>query len=81
MKFSKFRIPHVFIFLFLIIVFCSIFSYLIPSGSFEREKEVINKIEQNVVVSGSYKEIPKHISLKGVLIGEKVEKHASPNSV
>lgn len=81
MKFSEFKIPHVFIFLFLIIIFCSILSYLIPSGSFEREKKVINKIEQNVVVSGSYKEIPKHISIKGVLIGDDVKEHASPNSI
>jgi len=80
MKFSEFKIPHVFIFLFLIIIFCSILSYIIPSGSFEREKRVINKIEQNVVVSGSYNEIPKHISIKGVLIGENVKDHASPNS-
>jgi uncharacterized ion transporter superfamily protein YfcC len=81
MKFSEFRIPHVFIFLFWIIIFCSILSYFIPAGSFEREKKIINKIEQNVVISGSYKEIPKHISLKGVLIGEATSDHASPNSV
>lgn len=81
MKFSQFRIPHVFIFLFQIIIFCSILSYIIPSGRFDREKKVIHKIEQSVVVSGSYTEIPKNISFKGVLIGENVEKHASPNSL
>lgn len=81
MKLSQFRIPHVFIFLFQIIIFCSILSYIIPSGSFEREKKVINKIEQSVVISGGYTEIRKNFSVKGVLIGENVEKHASPNSI
>jgi uncharacterized ion transporter superfamily protein YfcC len=81
MKFNQFKIPHVFIFLFQIIVFCSILSYIIPSGSFEREKRVINKIERNVVVSGSYVEIPKHVSVKGVLIGENLDGYAAPNSV
>lgn len=81
MKLSKFKIPHVFIFLFLIIIFCSILSYLIPSGKFEREKKIINKVEQNVVVSGSYHEIPKHVSTKGVLIGDPIPEKASPNSI
>lgn len=81
MKFSDFKIPHVFIFLFWIIVFCSVLSYIIPSGSFEREKRVINKIEQNIVIPGSYSEIPKHFSAKGVTIGENVSGYASPNSM
>jgi len=81
MKFSDFKIPHVFIFLFWIIIFCSVLSYFIPSGSFEREKRIINKIEQNIVVPGSYSEIPKHFSVKGVTIGENVSGYASPNSM
>jgi uncharacterized ion transporter superfamily protein YfcC len=81
MKISQIKIPHVFIFLFLIIIFCSILSYIVPSGSFERTKRVINKVEQNVVVPGSYIEIPKYLSIKGVLIGDKVEGYAMPNSI
>lgn len=81
MKFTSLKIPHVFIFLFLIIIACSILSYIIPSGSFEREKKVINKVEQNIVIPGSYKEIPKHFSVKGVFVGESVQEKASPNSV
>ncbi|MCA0133175.1 YfcC family protein [Winogradskyella alexanderae] len=77
----RFKLPHVFIFLFLIIVACSVLSYLIPSGSYERQKKVINKVEQSIVVSGSYKQIPKHISIKGVLLEEKVDSHASPTSL
>ena len=41
---------------------------------------MIGKIEQSVVVPGSYKELPKHYSLKGTILGEEVEEHASPIS-
>ena len=56
-------------------------SYIIPSGSFERTTRVINKIEQNVVVPGSYKEIPKHYSIKGVFLEDAKKGHSSPTSV
>ena len=81
LKSISFRIPHVFIFLFLIIILCSILSYFIPSGSFDREVRVINKIEQNVVVPGSYKEIPKHYSVQGVFIEDAKKGYSSPTSV
>ncbi|MCX2719761.1 YfcC family protein [Lentiprolixibacter aurantiacus] len=77
----KLRLPHVFIFLFSIIVVCSVLSYVIPSGVYKRQKKVINKIEQSVVISGSYNQIPKHISPKGVLLEDRVEGHAEPTSV
>lgn len=42
---------------------------------------MIGKIEQSVVVPGSYKEIPKHYSAKGLLISEKVAGSAYPISL
>ena len=80
MKLPRIRVPHVFIFLFYIIIFCSVLSYLIPAGSFDREKRVINKIEQSIVISGSYEEIPKNYSVKGTLLGEQIDGKASPTS-
>lgn len=80
MKF-RFRLPHVFIFLFFIIIACSLLSYIVQSGAYERQKQVINKVEQSVVVSGSYKEIPKHISVKGVILEDVKADHASPTSL
>ena len=62
----KFKIPHVFIFLSIIILFCTILTYIIPSGSFDRTTRKYGKIEQSVVVPGSYQELPKHFSAKGV---------------
>lgn len=79
--FAQLSIPHVFIFLSGIILFCSILTYLIPSGSYERITKKYNNIEQTVVVSGSYHEIPKHFSLKGLILGDDVEGKASPTSL
>lgn len=78
---SSLSIPHVFIFLSGIIFFCSILTYIVPSGSFERTSKIYNQIEQTVIVPGSYKEIPKHYSVKGLLLGVDAEEKASPTSV
>ncbi|PLX01575.1 MAG: hypothetical protein C0595_14185 [Marinilabiliales bacterium] len=78
---SKLSIPHVFIFLSGIILFCSILTYIIPSGKYERSTKIYNHIEQTVIVSGSYKEIPKHFSVKGLILGANVEGKASPTSL
>jgi uncharacterized ion transporter superfamily protein YfcC len=78
---KNFKIPHVFIFLFWIIILCSVFSYFVPSGSFERTTREYNGITQTVVIPGSYEEIPKHISVKGALLEEEVIGKASPISL
>ncbi len=78
---SRFSIPHVFIFLSAIILFSSILTYIIPSGSFERTTKTINNVECTIVIPGTYKEMPKHYSLKGIILGDKVEGEASPISI
>jgi uncharacterized ion transporter superfamily protein YfcC len=81
LKISSIKIPHVFIFLFYIILACSILTYIIPSGGFERTSRTFGAITQNVVVPGSYEQVPKHISLRGVFLGDQVEGKASPVSL
>lgn len=78
---EKLKIPHVFIFLFWIIIVCSILSYIVPSGSFERTTRDYGSITQTVVVPGSYEGIPKNYSLKATLIGEEIEGQSSPVSL
>ena len=75
------KIPHVFIFLFWIIIFCSLLTYVIPSGSFERTTKDYGSMSQTVIVPNSYKEIPKNYSLKAATIGENIEEKSSPVSV
>lgn len=78
---KNFKIPHVFIFLFWIIIICSILSYIIPSGNFERTTKDYGSMTQTVIVPNSYEEIPKNYSLKAALIGENIEGKSSPVSV
>ena len=78
---KNFKIPHVFIFLFWIILLCSILTYLIPSGSFERTTQNYGDRTQTVVVPNSYKDIPKHYSFKAALVGEEIEGKSTPVSV
>jgi len=77
----KFSIPHVFIFLSAIILFCSLLTYVVPSGTFERSTKKLNKIDRTVVVPGTYKEIPKHFSVKGIVLGNNIEGTATPTSL
>jgi uncharacterized ion transporter superfamily protein YfcC len=78
---KKVTIPHVFIFLSAIILFCSILTYIIPSGSFERTTKKFGKIERTVVIPGSYEEVPKHFSVKGLILGEEKNGKAAPTSL
>lgn len=77
----KISIPHVFIFLSAIILFMSILTYIIPSGTYERKKKMIGNIERTIVVPGTFHFIPKHYSVKGAILGEKVEGTSSPISI
>jgi uncharacterized ion transporter superfamily protein YfcC len=78
---KKFKIPHVFIFLFWIIIFSAVLTWFIPSGSFERTTRTYGDITQTVVIPGSYQEVPKHYSVKGAIVGEEVEGKSSPVSL
>jgi uncharacterized ion transporter superfamily protein YfcC len=78
---QRFNFPHVFIFLSGIILFCSILTYVVPSGEFQRTKRQLGSTEQTVVVPGSYQQLPKHFSLRAFFLGEKVDGKASPTSL
>jgi len=78
---GRIKIPHVFIFLSGIILFCSVLTYIVPSGKFDRTTQKLGNMERVVVVPGTYEKIPKHISFKGLILGEKREGKASPTSI
>ena len=78
---KNFKIPHVFIFLFWIILFCSVLTYIIPSGIFERTTRDYGTMTQTVVIPDSYKELPKHYSFKAALIGSNEEGVSAPVSL
>lgn len=78
---SSIKIPHVFIFLSSIILFSAVLTYFVPSGNFVRESKNIGGVEQSVVVPGSYQSVPKHFSIKSLILGEEVKGKASPTSL
>ena len=77
---KRIKIPHVFALLTGVILFCSLLTYIIPSGEYERQETTIGELTRNVVVPGSFTELPKHISGSGLLVGDQVDGSASPVS-
>ena len=79
-KLKNFKTPHVFVLLTSVIFVFSVFSYFIPSGSYERETKQTSSLTRTVVVLGTYNEIPKTISLEGIIFGKESESEAVPVS-
>ena len=78
---NNFKIPHVFIFLFWIIILCSILTYVIPSGTYERTTKDYGNFSRSVIVPDSYDQIPKHYSIKATILGDEVENKSTPVSL
>jgi len=74
----KFKVPHVFVLLTGVIFVCSLLTYIVPSGSYERETRLVGGKERTLLVPGTYHLIDKHLSLRGVFLGEEVEGKATP---
>ncbi len=79
--FERIKIPHVFVLLTGVILFCSILTYIIPSGEYQREEKTVKNITRNVVVPGSYRTVEKHFSLRGAILGEDVPEKVTPVSL
>ncbi len=78
---KNFKIPHIFIFLSAIILFCSMLTYIVPSGSYERATRKVGNVEQTLVISGTYQQLPKHFSIKGLILGDEIPGKATPISL
>lgn len=78
---AKLKIPHAFIFLSGIILFCALLTYIVPSGEYERETVIRDGIEQHMIKPGSYQSLPKQFSIEGVILGKERQGYANPTSV
>ncbi len=74
----RFQVPHVFVLLLGVIFVCSILTWVIPSGTYDRESKIIEGTERTLLVPGTYQPVEKHYSLEGALLGDEVEGKASP---
>jgi uncharacterized ion transporter superfamily protein YfcC len=77
---KKIKLPHVFVLLTGVILVCSVFTYIIPSGEYERETKKIGTLTRTVVKPGTYQQMEKHISAESIIIGEESEGKATPVS-
>jgi uncharacterized ion transporter superfamily protein YfcC len=77
---KRIKIPHVFVLLTGVILFCSLLSYILPSGKYQREEKTYGELTRTVVIPGTYEKMAKHTSFKGVVIGDEQEGKASPVS-
>lgn len=48
------RVPHTYVIIFYILIFCAALTWLLPGGEFAREKVVVNGVEREVVNSNSF---------------------------
>ena len=77
---SKIKLPHVFVLITMVIFACSVATYLLPSGQFQRETKEIEGSKRTVVVPGTYASVEKHMSVRGLFLDDHEEGKASPTS-
>ncbi|MBD3873021.1 MAG: putative basic amino acid antiporter YfcC [Acidobacteria bacterium] len=78
---QRFKIPHVFTLLTGVVFGCSLLTFVIPSGEYERETRSVGGHDRTVVVPDTYTTLPKHYSGKGLLVQDEVAGQASPVSL
>jgi len=76
--FSRINVPHVFTLLTGVILFSSLLTWVIPSGSYERQEMEVGVGTRNVIIPDSYEEVPKHYSVGAVFAAEAPEGAATP---
>ena len=76
----KLRIPHVFVLLAGVILACSLLTFVVPSGEYERTTVDVGGHERTLLVPGTYESLEKHVTLQGVLLsrGDVPEGKAAP---
>jgi uncharacterized ion transporter superfamily protein YfcC len=53
------KIPHTYVIVFSIVVFCAMLTWFVPGGAFDREVVNVNGIDRNVVIPGSFHQTEK----------------------
>ncbi|MCP4573777.1 MAG: putative basic amino acid antiporter YfcC [bacterium] len=74
----RLKIPHVFVLLTLVIAVAAAATWIVPSGTYDREVREVDGKERTLVVPGTFEHLEKHYSLRGLALGDEVEGKASP---
>lgn len=67
---TGFRIPHVFVLLAGVILVCSLATFVVPSGHYDRVTRDVGGHERTLLVPGTYAPLEKHVTPEGVLLGQ-----------
>jgi len=51
------KVPHTYVIVFALIVFCAVLTWIIPGGEFKRETVTVNGIQREVIQSQSFQYI------------------------
>jgi len=78
---QRVRIPHVFTLLTGVVFICSLLTFIVPSGEYERDTRSVGGRDRTVVVPDTYQTLPKHLSAKGLLVQDEMKGMASPVSL
>ncbi|MCU0234011.1 MAG: AbgT family transporter [Thermoanaerobaculales bacterium] len=78
---QRLRVPHVFTLLTGIVFACSLLTWVVPSGRYERESRLVGGRERSVVVPGTFTVLPKEAGLGDVIFGSETPGAASPVSL
>ncbi|MBC8423912.1 putative basic amino acid antiporter YfcC [bacterium] len=70
----KLKIPHVFVLLASVIFVCSLLTYVVPSGSYERRTALVGEQERTLLVPGTYQKLDKHFGALNLLLGVEDER-------
>jgi uncharacterized ion transporter superfamily protein YfcC len=74
----RFKVPHVFVLLTLVVLVCSAFTWIVPSGAYDRETKLVEGHERTLLVPGTFKSVDKHYSVRGAFLGDPVAGKATP---
>lgn len=65
---KKLPVPHVFALILGVILVCSVLTYMLPSGQYQRQEVTIEGSPRTVVVPGTYQPIEKFVSTEGLFL-------------
>jgi len=61
-----------------VILVCSLLTYIVPSGAYQRQTKEVEGHERTLLVPGTYERIDKQVSVRSVFLGDEVEGAATP---
>lgn len=78
----KWKIPHVMALLTMVVAAMSVLSWVVPSGSYDRQTVTVGGLKKELVVPGSYETLDKVRTLGGVLLpADTADGEAAPVSL